>query len=81
MPNNAFYHAETTVLLRAARANGGTLSGQSLEIFGDTPMCNNCGEVLPFVARTLGNPTVTFIDPSGRRRVIQNGAWLSEAVP
>jgi len=30
MPNNALYHSETTVLLRAARQNGGTLTGMNL---------------------------------------------------
>ena len=29
MPNDSFYHAETTVLLRAARENDGTLAGRS----------------------------------------------------
>jgi hypothetical protein len=29
MPNNTVFHAETTVLLRAARENGGTLAGRS----------------------------------------------------
>jgi hypothetical protein len=32
-PNDALFHAEATVLLRAARENGGTLKGQTLEVF------------------------------------------------
>ncbi|MEA2954014.1 MAG: hypothetical protein QOJ96_3534 [Alphaproteobacteria bacterium] len=78
MPSNAFYHAETTVLLRAARANGGSLAGQTLEVFGDTRMCNNCEKILPFVGFELGDPTVIFVDPNGKRRRMQNGAWLRE---
>jgi hypothetical protein len=78
MPNNAFYHAETTVLLRAARANGGTLAGKTLRVFGDTPMCNNCPSILPFVGLELGNPTVTFVNPGGRRRTMRDGVWRTE---
>ena len=59
MPNNALYHAETTVLLRAARENGGTLIGKTLEVFGDTAMCNNCQRILPYVGLELGDPIVT----------------------
>jgi len=76
MPNNALYHAETTVLLRAARTNGGTLAGQTLEVFGDNPLCNNCKSVLPYVGLELGNPTVTFVDPKGEKDIMQNGAWV-----
>jgi hypothetical protein len=39
-PNNALFHAETTVLLRAARHNRGTLSGQTLTVAVDARMCN-----------------------------------------
>jgi hypothetical protein len=76
MPNNALYHAETTVLLRAARANGGTLAGQTLEVFGDREVCGNCNDVLPYVGLELGNPTVTFIGPKGERDTIRNGSWI-----
>jgi hypothetical protein len=31
-PNNAVFHAEATCLLRAARANGGTLADQTIEV-------------------------------------------------
>jgi hypothetical protein len=75
MPNNAIYHAETTVLIRGARENGGTLAGKTLEVFSDRPMCNNCPEILPLVGLELGNPMVTFVGPSGGRNTMQNGAW------
>ncbi|HXF90188.1 MAG TPA: hypothetical protein VNK48_17705 [Xanthobacteraceae bacterium] len=78
-PHDAFYHAETTVLLRAARANGGTLAGQTLEVFGDTKLCNSCAEVLPFVGMQLGNPTVIFVNPNGARRTMRDGAWLKDS--
>jgi hypothetical protein len=81
MPANAVYHAETNVLLRAARANGGSLAGRILEVYGDTRVCNNCGSVLPFVGLELGNPTVTFVNPGGRRQTMTNGAWINEAQP
>jgi hypothetical protein len=76
MPSNAFYHAETTILLRAARRNGGTLSGRSIEIVSDRPMCNNCDTVLPFVGRELGNPTVTFIGRNGSMKTMKDGKWF-----
>ena len=47
MPNNTLFHAETTVLLRAARENGGTLAGRMLEVYSDRELCNNCKIVLP----------------------------------
>jgi hypothetical protein len=78
MPGNAFYHAETTVLLRAARQNGGTLSGRTIEIFADRPMCDNCDAILPFVGKELGNPTVTFVAPNGARKTMKDGKWIDE---
>jgi hypothetical protein len=75
MPANAFYHAETTILLRAARRNGGTLAGQTLEVFGDRILCNNCEKILPFVSKQLGNPTVIFFDPRGERGTIRDGKF------
>jgi hypothetical protein len=75
-PNDAVFHAETTVLLRAARENGGTLAGRSLEVFGDRPLCpESCRKVLPYVGLELGNPTVTFVDPNGERQTMRDGAW------
>jgi hypothetical protein len=76
MPVDAFSHAETNVLTRAARENDGTLAGRTLEVFGDRKLCNNCEEILPFVVRQLGNPTVTFYDRFGRVGTIRDGKWL-----
>jgi hypothetical protein len=76
MPNNALFHAETTVLLRAARENGGTLAGRTMEVYVDDIVCNNCELVLPKVGLELGNPTVTFIDRTGRTLTMRDGRWL-----
>jgi hypothetical protein len=75
MPINAIFHAETTALLRAARANGGTLAGRTLEVFVDGLVCNNCADVLPKVGLELGNPTVTFIERTGKSLTMRNGKW------
>jgi hypothetical protein len=77
MPNDALFHAETTVLLRAARQNGGALAGQTLTVFSDSKLCNRCEDVLPYVGLELGNPTVTFIGP-GRSIMMRDGAWIVE---
>jgi hypothetical protein len=73
MPANAVFHAETTVLLRAAREHGGSLAGRILEVFVDSKLCNNCKEVLPKVGLELGNPTVILIDNTGAKFVIRDG--------
>jgi hypothetical protein len=75
-PNDAVFHAETTVLLRAARRNGGTLQGRALEIYVDRSSCNSCETVLPKVGLELGNPTVTFINRSGQVSTMKGGKWL-----
>jgi hypothetical protein len=62
-PNNALFHAETNILLRAAEANGGTLAGRSLDIYVDRELCPNCERVVPLVGLELGNPTLTYVDP------------------
>jgi hypothetical protein len=77
-PNNALFHAETTVLLKAAKQAGGTLAGRTLTIYGDTRVCPNCKQVLPYVGLELGNPTVRFVDPDGSTRTMQNGSWVKE---
>jgi hypothetical protein len=77
MPNDALFHAETTVLLRAAREKGGTLPGRTLTVHVDDHLCNNCEAVLPYVGLELGNPTVTFVDPNGSTKTMRDGAWLS----
>jgi len=74
-PNNAVFHAETTCLLRAARANGGTLAGQTVEVHVDREMCRSCVRILPLIGLEVGNPTVIFTSPSGRVRIMHNGTW------
>jgi hypothetical protein len=75
-PNNAVFHAETTCLLRAARANGGTLAGKTIEVTVDREMCPSCEKILPVIGLELGNPVVTFVDPVGRVRKMHNGEWI-----
>jgi len=74
-PNDALYHAEATVLLRAARFNGGSLAGRRFEVHTDRPMCWSCETVLPRLGLELGNPTVTFVGPNGTRLTMRNGGW------
>ena len=74
-PMDALYHAETNVLLRAAREHGGSLAGRTLEVITDNPMCNSCPYILPKVGLELGNPTVTFVDRRGHARTMRNGQW------
>ena len=73
---NALFHAESTVLLRAARANGGSLAGQRFEVHTDRHICRSCIEVLPKLGQELGNPMVTFINPNGTRRTMRDGKWV-----
>ena len=77
MPLNALFHAETNILLRAARENGGSLAGRTLEVFVDGKTCNNCERMLGHVARELGNPTVTFTNIRNGRvmGVVRDGRW------
>jgi hypothetical protein len=75
-PNDAVFHAEATVLFRAARENGGTLTGRTIEVVADRSMCDSCKKVLPVVGLELGNPTVSFVDPAGLRLTMQNGTWV-----
>lgn len=76
MPGDALFHAETTVLLRSARQSGGILTGRTLTVFGDTVLCNNCKDLLPYIGLELGNPTVTFVDPDGSSRTMRDGSWM-----
>jgi hypothetical protein len=76
MPVNAVFHAEATVLLRAARESGGALVGQTLEVHSDRALSNNCEAILPKIGLELGNPTVRFVDKTGRRLIMRAGAWL-----
>jgi hypothetical protein len=74
-PMDAVYHAETNVLLRAARKFGGTLAGRRLEVVTDRRMCPTCPIILPKIGLELGNPTVTFIGPRGETRTMRDGKW------
>lgn len=76
MPKNALFHGETTALLRAADKRGGTLAGQTLTVFTDRRLCDNCEIVLPYVGLELGNPTVTFVDPDASIMTMRDGAWV-----
>jgi hypothetical protein len=76
IPNNALYHAEATILLRAARDSGGTLSGRTLEVHIDRNLCPSCRSVLPKLGLELGNPDVTFVGPNGVRQTMRHGYWL-----
>jgi hypothetical protein len=75
-PNDAVYHAETTLLLRLARQDGGSLAGQTLKVYVDREMCPSCRKLLPRIGLELGNPTVTFIDHGGNQLTMQDGNWL-----
>ncbi len=77
IPNNSLYHAESTVLLKAARENGGTLSGRMIEVDVGRVMCRtSCPYVLPKLGLELGNPMIRFIGPTGEARTMHNGEWL-----
>lgn len=76
IPNDSFYHAESNVLLRAARENNGTLEGRAIDVHTDREICGpSCMKVLPKLGIELGNPRVTFIGPSGTRRTMKDGGW------
>jgi hypothetical protein len=75
-PNDAFYHAETSLLLRLARQNGGSLSGREFTVHVDKEMCPSCRTMLPYIGLELGNPTVTFVDHTGGRIIMRDGKLL-----
>ena len=74
-PNDALYHAETNLLLRAAKQNGGSLAGQTFEVHVDRKLCESCKVVLPLASSEIGSPTVKFIEPSGKINFLRNGQW------
>lgn len=75
-PNDSLFHAEATVLLRAAEAMGGTLEGRAIEVHVDRALCSNCDMVLPYLGVDLDNPTVTFVHSrDGSKRTMRNGKW------
>ncbi len=70
--NDGLFHAEATVLLRAAKLNGGSLAGKVLEVGVDNTLCDSCQQVLPLLAYELGNPVVAFTDSTGNRLIIHD---------
>jgi hypothetical protein len=77
-PNDALFHAESTILLRAAKDNGGSLANRSMEIHVDREVCDSCGEALTKLGLELGDPYVVFIErDTGLRNEMWNGKWLS----
>ncbi len=76
IPNDALFHAEANVLMRAARKLGGSLAGRELEVHVDRPMCGSCKRVLPLLASEIGNPTVRFMDNRGTTLILRNGIWV-----
>jgi hypothetical protein len=73
-PNDAFHHAEATILFRAAAENGGTLAGKRLEVQTDRDLCDSCEKVLPLLSPSFGNPTATFTNyQNGKKWLLENG--------
>jgi hypothetical protein len=33
---------------------------------------------LPFIGLEHGDPTVTFVEPTGKRKTMRAGAWIAE---
>jgi hypothetical protein len=75
-PNDALYHAEATVLLRAWEQNDRTLEGKELLVVVNRKMCDtSCPTVLPLLGLELGNPRITFVDDKSRVRIMKDGKW------
>ncbi|MEA2894174.1 MAG: hypothetical protein QOI05_4967 [Bradyrhizobium sp.] len=76
-PNDSLFHAESTILLRAAR-DGGSLANRSIEIYVDQPVCDSCGKTLTKLGMELGDPYVVYVErDTGLRNEMWNGKWLS----
>lgn len=76
VPNDALYHAEATVLLRAWEQNDRTLEGKELVVVVNREMCDtSCPTVLPLLGLELGNPRVTFVDDQNRVKIMKDGKW------
>lgn len=73
MPNNAAFHAEANLLLRAADQYGGALRGRWIDMTVDRNFCKNCQVVLPEIALRLGNPRVRIRDRRGEIFEIRDG--------
>jgi hypothetical protein len=78
MPNDALFHVEANVLLRAARKYGGSLAGKEFEVHSDRALCGSCRQVLPLLTRELGSPAVTFIDKNGVALIVRNGGKVDQ---
>jgi hypothetical protein len=77
IPNDSLFHAESTILLRAAREQGGTLADRTIEVHVDRIPCMSCELVLPRLGVELGNPRVTYVEKdTGLRSTMQDGRWL-----
>jgi hypothetical protein len=75
-PNDALYHAESTILLRMKEAFGGTLAGRTFRVTVDREMCSSCVEVLPRLGVHLGDPRVSYYDNVGLQGIMQHSRWL-----
>jgi hypothetical protein len=79
-PNDALYHAEAMVLMRAAIRNGGSLKGRTLKIYTDREMCDSCDIALPFLGMEMGNPKVTFVNlKNNQNYTMHGGRWHKDA--
>ncbi|HYW64576.1 MAG TPA: hypothetical protein VE865_15395 [Bradyrhizobium sp.] len=77
-PNDSLFHAESTILLRAAKDSGGSLANRSIEIYVDQKVCDSCGKILTKLGLELGDPYVAFIErDTGLRNEMWHGKWLS----
>jgi hypothetical protein len=79
IPNDAIYHAEETLLIRAATGKADALAGRTIEVYLDRDVCAaSCERVLPILGLELGNPAVTFVNvQNGRRWTMRDGRWLA----
>jgi hypothetical protein len=78
VPNDALFHAESTILLRAANDSGGSLANRSIEIQVDRPLCYSCSKVLTNLGLELGDPYVVYVErDTGLRNEMWHGKWLS----
>jgi hypothetical protein len=77
-PNDGLFHAETTILSRAAKDNGGSLANREINVSVDRDMCRSCETLLPLLGLELGNPTVTFTNlRNDTTQTMRNGVWVS----
>ena len=75
-PNDAVFHAETNLLLRAARSSGGTLESQSLEVFLIEICVGVAQPSYPMLASRSAILQSPSWGPTGLSRTMRNGAWI-----